>query len=396
MALKGTLKDFGIADIFQLISHQSKTGVLHLQSKDKEVRISFLNGDVVRAESTTRKTKDLIGAMLVRAEVITEAQLEQALEIQKRTLKRLGDILIEHSFISRGEMREFTRLQTTETLYRLFNWESGTYAFEAEEVVYDEEAGEPIRSENILMEGFRMLDEWPMVRKRISSYEMTFSRVKELDAPADVSDGDADEVDAAFDDMFSGEKPSEKKSRKIGSNEKRVLEYIREDRNVQKLIDLSRLGEFETCKALVNLLNEEYIKIISKKDSSKTVDKPGGTKRRFSITRIVVQAGMYVVLLAIFYFFFEVLNLNPMELFEPKSTTDFQNPVVREAFDAVEFKRIEAALEIFRLETGTYPDKWDDLISSGLLTYNDTHFPWKMQRLYKKTADGYVLLRPFK
>ena len=30
MALKGTLKDFGIADIFQLIGHQSKTGVLTL------------------------------------------------------------------------------------------------------------------------------------------------------------------------------------------------------------------------------------------------------------------------------------------------------------------------------------------------------------------------------
>ncbi|RME22700.1 MAG: DUF4388 domain-containing protein, partial [Deltaproteobacteria bacterium] len=29
MALKGTLKDFGIADIFQLISQQTKTGVLY-------------------------------------------------------------------------------------------------------------------------------------------------------------------------------------------------------------------------------------------------------------------------------------------------------------------------------------------------------------------------------
>ncbi len=394
MALKGTLKDFGIADIFQLISHQSKTGVLHLQSKDKEVRISFLNGDVVRAESTTRKSKDLIGSMLVRAEVITEAQLEQALTIQKRTLKRLGDLLVEHGFISRGEMREFTRLQTTETLYRLFNWESGTYAFEAEAVVYDEEAGEPIRSENILMEGFRMLDEWPIVRKRISSYEMTFTKVKEIDDSIKSAEGD--EVDAAFDDMFSEKKPAEKKSKNMGSNEKKVFEYVREDRNVQKLIDLSRLGEFETCKALMNLLNEGYIKVVSKKDSSKTIDKPGGSKRSFSFTRIVVQGGMYVVLLAIFYLLFEVLNLNPMELFEPKSTTDFQNPVVREAFDSIESRRIDAALDVYRLETGVYPEDWDELLSTGLLTENDIRFPWKAKRLYKRKANAYVMLRPFK
>ena len=35
MALAGTLKDFGIADILQLIAQQPKTGVLHLRSKDR-------------------------------------------------------------------------------------------------------------------------------------------------------------------------------------------------------------------------------------------------------------------------------------------------------------------------------------------------------------------------
>ena len=32
MALSGTLKDFGIADILQLIGHQTKTGRLTLKS----------------------------------------------------------------------------------------------------------------------------------------------------------------------------------------------------------------------------------------------------------------------------------------------------------------------------------------------------------------------------
>ena len=238
MALKGTLKDFGIADIFQLISHQSKTGVLHLKTKNKEVRIAFSNGDVVRAESTTRKKKDLLGTMLVRAEVISEEQLGKALENQRRTLKRLGDLLVEAGFISRKELREFTHLQITETLYQLFNWESGTYEFESDEVTYDTETVEPIRSENILMEGFRMVDEWPMIRKKITSYDMTFKKLKLMEHMRSGVQAQNDAVDDAFDDMFSAD--SKKKKENIGSNERTVFSLVTDSRNVDKIINLSR------------------------------------------------------------------------------------------------------------------------------------------------------------
>src|SRR5438270_11331945 len=120
MALQGTLGDFSIADIFQLIGQQQKTGVLHLNGKDEEVHISFKDGNVVKAESAARKRKELLGHMLVRAELISEAQLDSALEEQKRTLRRLGDILVSSGALPRESLKEMTHLQTTETLYRLF------------------------------------------------------------------------------------------------------------------------------------------------------------------------------------------------------------------------------------------------------------------------------------
>ena len=55
MALAGTLKDFGIADILQLIGQQQKTGVLHLRSKDQEVKVGFKDGAIVSAESATEE-----------------------------------------------------------------------------------------------------------------------------------------------------------------------------------------------------------------------------------------------------------------------------------------------------------------------------------------------------
>src|SRR6185295_8893206 len=105
MALQGTLKDFGIADILQLIGQQQKTGKLRLTSKDQEVAIAFKDGNIVLAESSTRKKKDLIGAMLVRGELITETQLEAALEAQKRTLKRLGDVLVSLKMITQERFK---------------------------------------------------------------------------------------------------------------------------------------------------------------------------------------------------------------------------------------------------------------------------------------------------
>ena len=98
MALKGTLKDFGIADIFQLIGQQTKTGVLHLKSRDEEVHIAFSNGAIVRADSASRRQRDLLGAMLLNGGFISQGQLDESLEVQRRTLQRLGDILIEKRF----------------------------------------------------------------------------------------------------------------------------------------------------------------------------------------------------------------------------------------------------------------------------------------------------------
>jgi hypothetical protein len=398
MALKGTLKDFGIADIFQLISHQSKTGVLHLNSKEQEVNIFFASGNVVRAESTTRKKHDLLGSILVRAEAITEAQLEESLEIQRRTLRRLGDILIERGYLKNADLKEFARLQTTETMYKLFHWDSGTYNFESEEVTYDKESVEPIRSENILMEGFRMVDEWPMVRKKIASYEMTFKRVNELPLIPKIittPTAEGDEVDGAF-----GEAVEEKRAKgpkNIGRNELLVFKLIQYGHNVQKLIDLSRLGEFETCKALLNLINEGYIKVASvKRVAGRPLDeKPGGWAQGFSLRSLVVQLGIYLVIGGVLLICVRVSDINISSLFFDTDTRVVQDPITKELLDQVQIRRIQTSLEVYRLEVGRYPDTLDELASGNLLCDKDLRFPWRNAHFYERRDDHYQLLRPF-
>jgi len=54
VALRGTLGDFSLADILQLIGLQRKTGLLVLQRGEERVQVVFENGRVVAAETSLR------------------------------------------------------------------------------------------------------------------------------------------------------------------------------------------------------------------------------------------------------------------------------------------------------------------------------------------------------
>ncbi|WNG46331.1 DUF4388 domain-containing protein [Archangium minus] len=393
MALTGTLKDFGIADILQLIGQQQKTGVLYLKSKDQDVQVFFRDGNIVRAESITRKKKDLIGNMLVRAELITEQQLENALETQKRTLKRLGDVLTSTGAISAQKLKQMMQLQVTETLYGLFSWKAGTYEFKQEDVQSDSESITPLRAESVLMEGFRMVDEWPHVRKKLPHEAMTFERIKEL--PASKSQPKEDDFDAAFDDAFSEEKKDENKGefKSIGSAERRVYELIGPGRDVRKLVDLSCLGEFETCKALVNLLNLDYIRAhqVSGRAAS-----AGGAGLIVRVGGMVARAVVTVMVLAALGFVGSRLRPDTWDLGDD-SASSFADPAAQRLLARAQQARIEAALEVFRLEKGALPERLEALVEVGLLQREDLRYPWRDDYYYRRTSDRqFILLSPLR
>jgi len=380
MALNGTLRDFGIADILQLIAQQQKTGTLHLESKDQEVHIGFQDGVIVQAESTTRRRKDLFGTMLVRAEIISEEQLEEALETQKRTLQRLGDVLVSTGVITKERYRQMAQLQFNETLYRLFSWKSGTYAFEQGTVHYDPADVTPVRAESVLMEGFRMVDEWPVIRKRIPRYDLVFEKVKEL--PALREDGDAPEERRRGDFTTFGEP------------ERRIYALVTPVRDVRKLIDLSCLGEFETCKALCNLVNLVYLKALPAlgdpdplEDEVSVVDRVRGTLGRIAVSTVVL-AGLVLVAVS--------SNLNPWSL-SGSARMGFEESAVQQAVARAQVSRLEAALDVYRLEKGEYPPSLQALVDTRLVSTSDLRYPWRDPYYYRRVApQEFILLPPLR
>src|SRR5437870_1432343 len=200
MALEGTLRDFSLADIFQLIGLQRKTGVLTLRGKDDNVTVTFLDGKVVGADSASHRLETRLGHVLMKSGMLTQEQLGRALEIQKETLQRLGFILTHYQIISLDSLKQALQLQILQIVYRLFRWKDGEYHFSQETTIeYDRDNVVPISAESILMEGARMIDEWPIIEKRIRSYDQVF-RKKGSGQEIVVSD-EADEVQ--FDDGAS-------------------------------------------------------------------------------------------------------------------------------------------------------------------------------------------------
>jgi hypothetical protein len=388
MALQGTLKDFGIADILQLIGQQQKTGQLYLANKEQEVNIFFKDGNIARVESVTRKKKDLIGNMLVQAELITEAQLEEALETQRRTLKRLGDVLVSSGAITADRFKKMMQLQATETIYRLFSWDAGTYEFKAEPVESDTESITPLRAESVLMEGFRMVDEWPVIRKKINRLDMTFETIRPLPPPVNKEE----DLDAAFDDAFAEKKKDENKGefKSVGDSERAVYEKITPGRDVRKLIDVSLLGEFETCKALLNLINLEYIRPLSADGRAVT------TERNSVLLKLgqgVGNVGASMATLAAILFI--AVQLSGALSLASSPASSFADPAGQRFISRAQIKRIEAALEIFRLEKGEVPEKLDALVQVGLLKPEELRYPWREQYYYRRlAAREFVLLPP--
>jgi hypothetical protein len=397
VALKGTLKDFGIAEILQLIGQQAKSGVLHLESRDDLIHIAIADGNVVRAESAGRKTRDRLGNLLVRAEIITQEEVAYALDAQKRSLRRLGDILVELKLVSKQDLREMTALQTTETVFRLFHWKSGTYEFEPGDVEWDPETVTPLRAESVLMEGFRQVDEWPLVRRKISSTAMTFERLKALEpergAPRSADRKESEDVDAAFDGLGDG--PEEKKKGEfasLGKNERRCFAHAEPGRTVEKIVDLSRLGEFETCKALFNLVNLGYLKALP--PSNRAAAAVGAyaqdwqARIRRGAARVAATVVIAAALAGIGYW------VDRRGLFDAGGLALRDNTAQR-FLARYQMERLRAALEVYRLERGEYPDSLPRIVEVGLASGRDLSYPWSEPYYYRRKAEGrFVLLPP--
>jgi hypothetical protein len=169
--LQGSLKEFSLPNIFQLVKMSSKTGSLTIRRENEWGKIFFKDGLIHYAFSVPQSLP--LGERLVNAGSITPAQLKQALAEQKKSPEagRIGAILLERGFIDREGLESVVREQIQDAAFNFFGWPEGEFEFTADEVVTDQDVLVEMNVENVIMEGCRRIDEWELIFAQLGSLE---------------------------------------------------------------------------------------------------------------------------------------------------------------------------------------------------------------------------------
>ena len=333
MALEGSLTDFGLADILQLIYFQRKTGILTLEGKADKVRLVFINGNIGGAESKRRMEDNRLGKILLKKGHLKEKDLETALEEQRKTDAKLGNILIQNDFVARDVVEEIVQSQITETIIQLFGWKQGTYEFAAQDVSRDKEFPFSLDTQHLLMEGLRIVDEWSVIQGKITLDTM-FRKL--VEAPSGLTEG-----------------------------ERKVFAFVDGENDVSTIIDLCGQDNFEVSKTLLSLMEKGFVEVME--------TAPVITKERAAAYKPSLNIFAYLPYLAVILSI--CFSLAGVYMWKGE---DFKTLRSSRKLDALRMKA-----ETFQIEHGTYPSKLDQITLS-----KDT---WGRPYIYRATADSFFI-----
>ncbi len=347
MALEGSLKDFGLADILQLIYFQKKTGVLTLIGRSDRVRLLFYEGDIVSAESRKRIEENRIGKILLKKGIIKEEDLQTALEEQKATGARIGDILVRKGLIGKEDIRETLVSQITETVVQIFSWKEGAYEFQPQPITVSKEMPITLNTQHLLMEGLRMIDEWSLIEGKLT-------------------------LDTVF--RKTG------KTEVLTLTEESVLRFVDGENDVSIIIDLSGMDDFETSKSLVSLMEKgiiEPVEVSPVVSVTKTAAERAETPVVKALSLGIIAASLLIALIA--------TVLLPQKITGPSGGAASQGWGHLDRLRAVrDIDELRFMAEVYKYKNRSYPQ---DLSQIG-----KTKDVWGRAYIYRVEGDNLIIM----
>jgi hypothetical protein len=127
--LSGRIEGFPVREVFRLICLSSRTGTLRLRSGDRNGRVDFDDGNIIRA--STSEGYGNLGVVLLKHGKIRPESLEEVVEAQRKGEKHVpvGTLLVRAGHITRVDLEEALREQVQEVVTHLIRWQTGTFSF---------------------------------------------------------------------------------------------------------------------------------------------------------------------------------------------------------------------------------------------------------------------------
>lgn len=331
MALEGSIQEFGLADILQLIHIQKKTGILKIAGKKDEINIYFIGGGIVDIRSNKMPAYNRLEDILLKKEVISQNDIKN-LEGSKK--KDDIKIFLKKGLVSREVFYAAVESLVIDTLVYLFTWKEGTYEFISKTIprtaaVVDS----PLDTQQVLMEGMRIVDELLIIEGKLD-LDLVYTRSSRIDTNS------------------------------LDPVEQRVYALIDGKKDVSLLINEAHMEYLETARALISLDDKHVIHTIVKPLLEKKAKK---SKR---LLRIKYAFSMVFILLFITLYSLRGFSNNFFDILAQRQ-------------QALEMENLRKTLDLYYLKHNYYPESLEKLE-----VQKDR---WGNPYFYKRTPNGFTL-----
>jgi len=246
MSLTGNLNTVSFPDLLQLISSSKKTGMLTLMRQTQRKEIYFQDGNIIYATSSNAE-EELLGNLLLRLGKISQIELEEVLKVHRTTGRMIGVTIVEMGFLKKEELVTCLKLQIEEIVYNLFSWKEGDFTFQESKGPAEGQIITNLNTINVIMEGTRKIDEMLEMQKSLPK-----------------------------DDVALRVNPNPKiggASINLSLDEFKTLIMVDGDKTYPDILEESPLGEYNTSRTLLRLLNQGIVtpgeKTRTKKDKKR-------------------------------------------------------------------------------------------------------------------------------
>jgi DNA-binding response OmpR family regulator len=242
-ALSGDLSVIPIGAVLQLLQLEGQTGTLVASDGKIEVTVAMRQGliDLVQAHGAGNEFR--LGRYFVEHGWAAPEDIDRLLRDRLFSRadpswsghKRLGDLLVEGGYSTPDQLREALTRQSSELVYELLRWPRGRFEFRPEETPsVAQNAGLGLPVAQVVMEGFRRVDEWRLVEGRLGSFDSVLL------------------VDSSAVQAVGVER--------LAKSEQKLLEMIDGERSVRDIVEESHMSSFDACKILFQLLEARLVR----------------------------------------------------------------------------------------------------------------------------------------
>ena len=165
--IQGNLSTMSVSDLLQFLAASRKTGMLRFDRAKVVKQIYLEDGVIVGANGND--PKEYLGQLLIHYGKLDESQLKAALEIQRESGGRLGEILVSTGVLTQEDVLQILRIRTLDIIYELFLWEDAHFELYDNERPPEFYVRIEVQPTKVIMDGVYRIDEWKRYRTLIPS-----------------------------------------------------------------------------------------------------------------------------------------------------------------------------------------------------------------------------------